>query len=109
MRRPVHHSGALPDCRFPFLFGGTFIEAYSSPCLVRGLRKFPFLFGGTFIEAKDHRTSLRLLDTFPFLFGGTFIEAPQNVNEDKRPLNFPSFSEGLSLRLTKGRQAGTTD
>ena len=36
---------------------------------------FPFLFGGTFIEAK---TSWRKRPTnakFPFLFGGTFIEA----------------------------------
>ena len=37
---------------FPFLFGGTFIEAiivFSDTSGFRG--KFPFLFGGTFIEA----------------------------------------------------------
>ena len=36
---------------------------------------------------------------FPFLFGGTFIEGP-NANSLSKILhrNFPSFSEGLSLR-----------
>ena len=37
---------------------------------------FPFLFGGTFIEAfRVHPNVFRTL-AFPFLFGGTFIEAP---------------------------------
>ena len=37
--------------RFPFLFGGTFIEG-PPKAGARALsgRKFPFLFGGTFIE-----------------------------------------------------------
>ena len=37
--------------------------------------EFPFLFGGTFIEALFLATRFRSL-LFPFLFGGTFIEAP---------------------------------
>ena len=36
---------------FPFLLGGTFIEAFT-PNLTQGSTlKFPFLLGGTFIEA----------------------------------------------------------
>ena len=37
---------------FPFLFGGTFIEACGSPIFRGQDRAFPFLFGGTFIEAQ---------------------------------------------------------
>ena len=38
---------------------------------------------------------------FPFLFGGTFIEAAvQDARLGYRVNDFPSFSEGLSLRLT---------
>ena len=36
--------------RFPFLFGGTFIEAGEDAPVARR-EEFPFLFGGTFIEA----------------------------------------------------------
>ena len=36
---------------FPFLFGGTFIEALLGCCCGPVLGRFPFLFGGTFIEA----------------------------------------------------------
>ena len=39
-------------CTFPFLFGGTFIEACGSPIFRGQDRAFPFLFGGTFIEAQ---------------------------------------------------------
>ena len=38
---------------------------------------------------------------FPFLFGGTFIEAISLLIVSVRVTHFPSFSEGLSLRLTK--------
>ena len=36
--------------RFPFLFGGTFIEGTTSDNTLDRAAKFPFLFGGTFIE-----------------------------------------------------------
>ena len=61
--------------RFPFLFGGTFIEGFIAVMTWGGGIVFPFLFGGTFIEG----------------LGGN--ESAVNVN-----LDFPSFSEGLSLR-----------
>ena len=39
---------------------------------------------------------------FPFLFGGTFIEGfAQYDFSIFQNSNFPSFSEGLSLRVTK--------
>ena len=85
---------------FPFLFGGTFIEG---PNLWsdRILSPFPFLFGGTFIEGRGDAVACRHVQAFPFLFGGTFIEglqmSPSSVTASG---NFPSFSEGLSLRVT---------
>ena len=40
---------------------------------------------------------------FPFLFGGTFIEAFTTRSGRKlKPADFPSFSEGLSLRPNLG-------
>ena len=40
--------------RFPFLFGGTFIEADKQlVAFIARESKFPFLFGGTFIEAQN--------------------------------------------------------
>ena len=63
-------------------------------------QKFPFLFGGTFIEGYEPGPVIDAALRFPFLFGGTFIEG-----RDDQPLTvlsaeyFPSFSEGLSLRV----------
>ena len=60
---------------------------------------FPFLFGGTFIEGYRRLYRLRPCSSvFPFLFGGTFIEGCHADWHAYHPLNFPSFSEGLSLR-----------
>ena len=39
-----------------------------------------------------------LTSKFPFLFGGTFIEGLRRITVDANVENFPSFSEGLSLR-----------
>ena len=59
---------------------------------------FPFLFGGTFIEASLNESPHPKVGKFPFLFGGTFIEALFLKIRKYRLENFPSFSEGLSLR-----------
>ena len=40
---------------------------------------------------------------FPFLFGGTFIEGDRLHGGHVIPANFPSFSEGLSLRVRRQR------
>ena len=87
--------------KFPFLFGGTFIEG-SGLSFVRGVGgEFPFLFGGTFIEGFKIWMLHRKINRFPFLFGGTFIEGLEEL-KGKPALrrNFPSFSEGLSLRVS---------
>ena len=92
---------------FPFLFGGTFIEApvFTKWPTLHGV--FPFLFGGTFIEASQaHENSSRELMAFPFLFGGTFIEAAGKDSVELRSADFPSFSEGLSLRPVLQDEAG---
>ena len=61
---------------FPFLFGGTFIEASAAlRAIVIQSIGFPFLFGGTFIEAVIRIVQSQRHFVFPFLFGGTFIEA----------------------------------
>ena len=109
---------------FPFLFGGTFIEGPSIiratatpgtnfPSFSEGLSlradllfgaagrlQFPFLFGGTFIEGKIRGCS-PCGCKFPFLFGGTFIEGPTGGEATHPVRDFPSFSEGLSLRVSR--------
>ena len=44
--------------------------------------------------------------TFPFLFGGTFIEGLQTIDACQQTDDFPSFSEGLSLRDYKCKVEG---
>ena len=75
--RPQNQKGmAWVKNGFPFLFGGTFIEAGNNwGYLEPEVRRFPFLFGGTFIEAGKVRLLKVFGRAFPFLFGGTFIEA----------------------------------
>ena len=64
--------------------------------------QFPFLFGGTFIEGLRPYLGLIVSDVkFPFLFGGTFIEGHQRGVLPQRDRDFPSFSEGLSLRAMR--------
>ena len=60
--------------RFPFLFGGTFIEGGFNACDIPKDPEFPFLFGGTFIEGALSAAGAGVSQVFPFLFGGTFIE-----------------------------------
>ena len=114
--------------KFPFLFGGAFIEALDDcieckglcgnfPSFLEGLslrrlrfrkwqvyrtRRFPFLFGGAFIEAGTAPACSASEYAFPFLFGGAFIEAPTGTDPAVGSGgNFPSFLEGLSLRPDK--------
>ena len=83
---------------FPFLLGGTFIEACRKRTEMRASDTcFPFLLGGTFIEAGTGSPS-PTATAFPFLLGGTFIEAKKTVPTAQCVKVFPSFWEGLSLR-----------
>ena len=113
-----------PCLGFPFLFGGTFIEGNNLslpgstqapyfPSFSEGLSlrvpgtimsrpihgSFPFLFGGTFIEGHLLGAGWYLVGEFPFLFGGTFIEGSSGFVMVEDTEDFPSFSEGLSLRV----------
>ena len=52
--RPKNYAPIPVDPEFPFLLGGTFIEAVYRKGGVRvEVSKFPFLLGGTFIEAVE--------------------------------------------------------
>ena len=46
---------------------------------------------------------------FPFLLGGTFIEANESTNNPQNVNDFPSFWEGLSLRLSAQRHLVRSD
>ena len=87
------------QAHFPFLLGGTFIEAYISYMGFSPEWGFPFLLGGTFIEADTTQPLEVQKKAFPFLLGGTFIEAGENHTVNRPAEIFPSFWEGLSLRL----------
>ena len=67
LRRPHFADVADQHGKFPFLFGGTFIEASKEGKACGFVRAFPFLFGGTFIEA---------LVCGPSGFGKTTISLP---------------------------------
>ena len=86
-RQSCTHSGG----KFPFLFGGTFIEAGLAADLASLYGGFPFLFGGTFIEARRSRIENQSILKFPFLFGGTFIEAPESLTPTRStpPISLP--------------------
>ncbi len=74
--RQVKNDFVDPIKNFPFLLGGTFIEASLRMALqVCRRRTFPFLLGGTFIEAAKKSEAVKVVAAFPFLLGGTFIEA----------------------------------
>ena len=44
----------------------------------------------------------QLVASFPFLFGGAFIEGGYKLDSKAKDFDFPSFSEGLSLRGSDG-------
>ena len=85
--------------RFPFLFGGTFIEGSTKDhaSMVSGSKNFPSFSEGLSLRASTS-TSSQPPHEFPFLFGGTFIEGDIVGCGDVLQMDFPSFSEGLSLR-----------
>ena len=66
---------SLPP-RFPFLFGGTFIEGGTrlTHCTFR-TEHFPSFSEGLSLRGDDRaKLCIKELAKFPFLFGGTFIE-----------------------------------
>ena len=53
MRPEFQADASWPHTVFPFLLGGTFIEAFFENQTFTDWRNFPFLLGGTFIEASE--------------------------------------------------------
>ena len=85
---------------FPFLFGGTFIEASGVRLMVQTRQTFPFLFGGTFIEGRLTQLTRHVSLGFPFLFGGTFIKDSPRCS----PRNLKNYSQLLVGTFNKTDQ-----
>ena len=60
--------------KFPFLFGGTFIEGIFLDETNPWIENFPSFSEGLSLRAYSPHRNRTLRFTFPFLFGGTFIE-----------------------------------
>ena len=114
--------------RFPFLFGGTFIEGLSVHHLLRGeqlnfpsfseglslrahglggrrppRRNFPSCSEGLSLRVRFAEHALTSQRRFPFLLGRAFIEAVDEECDSAEDRHFPSFWEGLSLRHSNRR------
>ena len=59
---------------------------------------FPFLFGGTFIEGRVQGVDGQWSSNFPSFSEGLSLRAAAHLTRTTGAVNFPSFSEGLSLR-----------
>ena len=57
--------------------------------------KFPFLFGGAFIEADKLESNCPARPQFPFLFGGAFIEARMRSSTSKKIIISLPFRRGF--------------
>ena len=68
---------------------------------------FPFLFGGAFIEASPHTYTPSAKD-FPSFSEGLSLRPRTLLPARYRYSYFPSFSEGLSLRLGKRRGSASS-
>ena len=60
---------------------------------------FPFLFGGTFIEGLFELRFVGRVGDFPSFSEGLSLRELPVTLEDTSDTDFPSFSEGLSLRV----------
>ena len=65
-----------------------------------GRLQFPFLFGGTFIEGVVIHSVEFLFRDFPSFSEGLSLRA-KFAGVRRAVVNFPSFSEGLSLRVPR--------
>ena len=61
---------------FPSFWEGLSLRPHHTLLVGKSGAGFPFLLGGTFIEAVYRKGGVRVeVSKFPFLLGGTFIEA----------------------------------
>ena len=68
----VHPRGVVH--RFPFLFGGTFIEENKTSASAVLQAYFPSFSEGLSLRTCQYSLPCSRQSAFPFLFGGTFIE-----------------------------------
>ena len=97
MRVVTDTSHTTEGRNFPSFSEGLSLREITVPRLAESA-EFPFLFGGTFIEGPYVSRLSKAITIFPFLFGGTFIEGERKERRRALRQDFPSFSEGLSLR-----------
>ena len=99
LRRSERERVMTANINFPSFSEGLSLRPECS--LTRhGLRlRFPFLFGGTFIEAVRHSVAPLDAYDFPSFSEGLSLRRAGIVSKTRPPGDFPSFSEGLSLRL----------
>ena len=84
---------------FPSFSEGLSLRVRFAEHALTSQRRFPFLFGGTFIEALcTCRSRSPNHPHFPSFFGRAFIEAGGTSLSKPLKRDFPSFWEGLSLR-----------
>ena len=92
--------------RFPFLFGGTFIEAGAfTVAHVFYAVDFPSFSEGLSLRPTQHAVLPESAPHFPSFSEGLSLRRRTTIRFLFLPPDFPSFSEGLSLRLTN-EQAG---
>ena len=99
----MRHDVEGEECKkakFPFLLGGTFIEAEQEEKeFVGQIVDFPSFWEGLSLRRDGGPVCRFHAGKFPFLLGGTFIEAHDYPRREIiYSANFPSFWEGLSLR-----------
>ncbi len=99
LRRHQHHAGWVQELVFPFLFGGTFIEANKQKenqylqKIISSLSSGDFHRGfSSFFGAEV------LLDYFPSFWEGLLLRHEGRDLDGLDGLRFPSFSKGLSIR-----------
>ena len=68
--------------------------------VVERVGEFPFLFGGTFIEGINLPIHVLFFGDFPSFSEGLSLRGEYNNPSAAPPGHFPSFSEGLSLRVS---------
>ena len=94
-------------CRrtFPFLFGGTFIEAYGIGVAVSraGSPNFPSFSEGLSLRHPKIQFVTVLAADFPSFSEGLSLRPELGIDWSRsQARDFPSFSEGLSLRRLRG-------
>ena len=79
-----HGCGLFSGSYFPSFSEGLSLRANNLTMVVPSTTRFPFLFGGAFIEGDIFPARTTGAAPFPFLFGGAFIEGTKYKEHDVR-------------------------